>query len=666
MKTSTSKEKLCAEDSRLMYNKLINSQKTNFDIGAIGMMHLVDEIDRLRKLWKEAEESRQQAVLETRKMEEALAKARKELTMSDIDVKDHKKHLRAMMEENKALKLDLNVYETREKQLKEAVKNGVFDSLTKEDRDQFAFLREPLRRNHSQRVHQRYPHLMEETQEEEDDSEVDYDETGDSFEDVIPLRNGREVRRSGNHAAKRRSASAHAPAVAVNSKRSRSRVMAPTIDEEPFQHEGGTPPKRCRDDGGHPEMTTTTTTTTTTIQNARQAATSLPRKMSRRSLSCGSIPSCDQTPGMQTTTNNVGMVSAILTKSTLDVRSMNKRTPAWTDGTVQEIAHRPHTFVEAGIKAMRKCDKCGTSLILTNSWKCKDCHQVVHKSCCNKLHLPCIPRPKNLMTPKSTSRNQKLEYRLQDFCTLAKPMIPSAVIHCVVALEAHGLGQEGLYRVPGPIRTVTALLDELRSKTVPNVSLQDVEVVTETLKRFLRELRDPLVPRTSRQEFIAAATMFATDPDDGRLALNKAICELPHANRDTMSYLFVHWRKVISHSDRNKMTAENMARVLAPCVMGLPKVTQPSVNRDVRDCERTLMALFSFDDIYWQRFLGTSAAALAATAHPIESIRQERVALCDRSILGPVSKSPGTPLIARPAQMTRQRGANILGSMRDE
>lgn len=164
-------------------------------------------------------------------------KARKKLAVYDIDVKDTQKHMRALMDENKALKLDLNVYETREKQLKEAMKNGAFDSLTKEDRDQFAFLREPLVRTYSKRVQQRHPHLMEETQDDEDDDEVDYDETGDSFEEVITLRNGREVRRSSNNlggGAKRRSASAHATtSAAINSKRSRSRVMAATIDEEP-------------------------------------------------------------------------------------------------------------------------------------------------------------------------------------------------------------------------------------------------------------------------------------------------------------------------------------------------------------------------------------------------------------------------------------------------
>uniref|UniRef100_A0A1I7TM02 Rac GTPase-activating protein 1 n=1 Tax=Caenorhabditis tropicalis TaxID=1561998 RepID=A0A1I7TM02_9PELO len=679
MKSSTSKEKLCGESSRKMYDMIINSQQ-RFDIKDIGMFHLIDEIERLRKLWKDSEESKKRLNAEMRETEEALAKARKKLAMFDIDVKDTQKHMRALMEENKALKLDLNVYETREKQLKDAMKNGIFNSLTKEDREQFQFLHDaPLVRTYSKRVQQRHPHLMEETLEEADDSEVDYDVTGDSFEEVITLRNGREVRRSsaaGNTGAKRRSASAHATSTnAGNSKRSRSRVMAATIDEEPFQNEGGTPPKRYRDDGAvspvaHPEVTTTTTTTTTTtIHNSRQnqGRLSSHRQLTRRSLSCGSIPSCD-TPGQTTHNNGMGLSSAVLTKSTLDIRTLKRGAPAWTNGTTRDIAMRKHTFVDPGIRAMKKCDKCGVVLKLATSMKCRDCHQVVHKVCCDRLHLPCIPRPKTMMTPKSASRGAKTgagEFRLQDFCTAAKPMIPAPVIHCVVALEARGLTQEGIYRVPGQTRTVTMLLDELRSKTVPNVSLHDVEVITDTLKRFLRDLKDPLIPRTSRQELIAASNLYSTDPDNGRLALNRVICELPQANRDTLAYLFIHWRKVIAQSSRNKMNCEAMARMVAPAVMGHPiKQTQSQAiaGRDMQDCHRAITALFEFDDVYWQRFLGTPTSSIASS-NQIEVARHENLALCDRSILGPVTTSPATPLLARSAAATRARGAHLLGPM---
>ncbi|CAI5446545.1 unnamed protein product [Caenorhabditis angaria] len=661
MKSSSLKEKTCTEDSKKLFNLVVNAQKTKIDVKEIGMLQLVDEIDRLRQLWKMSEDSKLKLAEEMNQMEKALAEARKKLELFQLDMGDTRKMLRTALDENKALKLDLNVYETREKRLKDAMKGGAFDSLTKEDRDQFAFLREPLVRTYSKRIQEKHPHLMEETNESEDDSSVDYDMTNESLDEVITLRNGREVRRSSAAGGKRRSSSAHAH-VHINSKRSRSRVMATPIKEEPQIEE--TPSKRYRDDGIQ-EVTTTTTTTTTTLKGGndrRPTRTSIHRQVTRRSMSCGSVPSIEQTPGH---TFAAGMsTNAALTKSTLDIRTLKRGgTSTWTTGQVNDIALRKHSFEDVGLNLkMTKCDECHQVIFANRSQKCRDCHQTVHKHCTGRLRLPCVPRQKTIATPKSANRNVKREYRLQDFCTNAKPMIPFPVVHCVVALEKRALTQEGLYRVPGSTRTVTSLLDELRtSRTVPNLDLQDCEVITETLKRFLRDLRDPLVPKTSREEFMVAANQFTTDPDQGRLSLNKVICELPQANRDTMAYLFLHWRKVVAVSEFNKMPKENMARVLAPCVMGIPtsRMDQTSATHDITNCERTLNALFTFDDGYWQRFLG-----------PIDSIEMPRHNdlysppmgnVCDRSILGPVSISPATPLLTRSANPNRR--LNLLGPL---
>ncbi|CAB3398115.1 unnamed protein product [Caenorhabditis bovis] len=628
-------DKICSENSRKLLNLIINTQKSGLDVADLGMIHLVNEIDRLRKLWKASEESKKKILEEARQTERQLIETRKTVEVQKSDLADTRKHMSVVMEENRALKLDLNVYETREKQLKEAMKSGLFDSLTKEDRDQFAFLREPLMRTHSTRVQAKYPQILHETQDDGDDSEVDYDVTGDSLDEVIVLRNGREVRRS-SVARNRRSSSAQpnvAPtAPAINSKRSRSRVMTATIEEEPS--EGGTPPKRCRDGSSNaPEVTTTTTTTTTltiTGKDGRPGRSSVHRTVTRRSLSCGSVPSVG-TPGQTT-----GMVggNAAITKSTLDIRTLKRcvNAPSWTTGSSKDIAAREHTFEEVGINfVIQKCDGCQSSIFASKSLKCKDCHQSVHKMCARLLHPPCVPRQKTISTPKSVNRTQRREYRLQDFCTSAKPMIPYPIVHCVVALEKNRLNHIGLYRVPGDVRVVGKLLTELRtSKTVPNLDIQDSDVITETLKRFLRDLRDPLVPKTSRAEILSAGALYAADQAKGRLALNRVICELPQANRDTMAYLFLHWKKVIAHSEFNKMDEKPMATCLAPAVMGMPQKIDKTAAHDVANCERTMIALFSFDDIYWQRFLNNQTDVIETPRYA-----ETNAAVFDRSILGP-------------------------------
>ena len=48
----------------------------------------------------------------------------------------------------------------------------------------------------------------------------------------------------------------------------------------------------------------------------------------------------------------------------------------------------------------------------------------------------------------------------------------------------------------------------------------------------------------------------------------KAVHELPAPMRDTLAYLMLHLQKVATHSNVNKMPIENLARVLAPTIIG--------------------------------------------------------------------------------------------------
>ncbi|CAD6199390.1 unnamed protein product [Caenorhabditis auriculariae] len=632
------------EASRDLFKMLIKSQQPRLDLADLGVFQLIDELERVRQLWKHAEEGKIGANEELLRTEKLLDETKKKCTALEMEIKEMRTHMRLLMEENKAFKLDLNVYETRERQLKDAMKNGAFDTMTKEDRETFAFLREPLVRTYSKRLAERNPNFVLE-EEEEDSENIDYDQTGDSIDDeeieeVIHLRNGREYRRSSTNLKNRRSSSAH-PHVptGISNKRSRSRALATvttTIEEEPVE---GTPPKRSRDASRKlkEEVTTTTTTTTTTMASAVPSSSrgretnqrSVHRSMTRRSMSVDSVPAVKPAVTPAYGLNNQ------FTKSTLDMRSSRTpMAPSWTTDVTNDAPFRRHAFVDAGIR-VTKCDECHTTITLFSgkALRCKDCHQEVHKNCATRLPLPCIPRQKCIATPKSAGRTNKRVYRLQDFCTQSKPMIPFPVVHCVIALERKGLHVEGLYRVPGSKTAVLMLLNELRtSRSVPRLHLQDPEVITETLKRFLDGLLDPLVPRTSRDEFITAAALYTSDPDAGMRALNKAICELPQPHRDTMAYLFVHWEKVVASADMNKMPARNMARVLAPCVMGQPAhklETMRTATQDAADCENAMMALFAFDSTYWRRFLST-------INDRVEVTRNDRTPnALDRSILGP-------------------------------
>lgn len=80
---------------------------------------------------------------------------------------------------------------------------------------------------------------------------------------------------------------------------------------------------------------------------------------------------------------------------------------------------------------------------------------------------------------------------LSDYAPSDRPQVPGIIVHCVREVEARGLTEAGLYRVPGSEAVVKDLLQRfLKGKGMPNLGrIDDINVVCSLLKHFLRQLR---------------------------------------------------------------------------------------------------------------------------------------------------------------------------------
>ncbi|VDL79426.1 unnamed protein product [Nippostrongylus brasiliensis] len=251
---------------------------------------------------------------------------------------------------------------------------------------------------------------------------------------------------------------------------------------------------------------------------------------------------------------------------------------------------------------------------------------------------------------------QPLSTYFKEFCPATPPMIAFPIIYCVVDLENRGLSREGLYRVPGRKDHVQSVLNELRtSRGIPKLCIQETEVVVDVIKSFLKDLRDPLVPKSSREEFIRAAQT------NNILALNVAVCDLPQPNRDTLSYLMLHLQRVEALKNVNKMSAENIARCLAMSIMGqtvYPRGEIHVASNDAREKERSVLQMLKMSS----GDVGSSGQnRTPATAPPYEEIRAQASAppytpspCPDQSMLGPLTRSTAhnvvRPVPRRPAK----------------
>ncbi|CAH1155850.1 unnamed protein product [Phaedon cochleariae] len=150
--------------------------------------------------------------------------------------------------------------------------------------------------------------------------------------------------------------------------------------------------------------------------------------------------------------------------------------------------------------------------------------------------------------------------------------IPIIIKRCVEEVERRGLDIIGLYRLCGSA-TKKRILREAFERNSRSVDLSpdnvpDINVITGVLKDYLRELPEPLFTKCLYQMMVDALGVCLPDDPEGNAKLMFSILDcLPRINRATLIFLMDHLALVVSASDRNKMSAQNLATALAPPLM---------------------------------------------------------------------------------------------------
>lgn len=152
---------------------------------------------------------------------------------------------------------------------------------------------------------------------------------------------------------------------------------------------------------------------------------------------------------------------------------------------------------------------------------------------------------------------------------------------------------EGIFRKNGNIKRLNSVAEAL-DRDAASVSLSDDNPVqlAALLKKFLRDLPDPLLTFRLHKLFCAAQRMFALlpirpssdtesytsgltdlpDEEERIRCLHLLVAMLPRTNRDTLEVLFVFlkWVASFSHVDEetgSKMDVQNLATVICPSIL---------------------------------------------------------------------------------------------------
>lgn len=148
--------------------------------------------------------------------------------------------------------------------------------------------------------------------------------------------------------------------------------------------------------------------------------------------------------------------------------------------------------------------------------------------------------------------------------------IPSVIDGIICAMKQMDLSVEGVFRKNGNIKKLTEAVEKLDKDEEVDFTTFHVIQAAALLKRYLRELPDPLLTNKLYRVWLAASKI--QDEDKRRHCLHLACCLLPKPNRDCMEILFcfIKWVgsfHVVDDESGSKMDVKNLATVIAPNVL---------------------------------------------------------------------------------------------------
>lgn len=148
--------------------------------------------------------------------------------------------------------------------------------------------------------------------------------------------------------------------------------------------------------------------------------------------------------------------------------------------------------------------------------------------------------------------------------------IPAIVDDIVATMKQMDLSVEGVFRKNGNIKKLNDLVEKIDRDGTADLGSNNVVQIAALLKRYLRELPDPLLTHKLYRLWLTAAKL--PDEEKRRHCLHLACCLLPKSHRDCLEILFcfLKWAASFHQVDDesgSKMDAKNLATVVAPNII---------------------------------------------------------------------------------------------------
>ncbi|XP_053283184.1 unconventional myosin-IXAa isoform X6 [Pleuronectes platessa] len=240
--------------------------------------------------------------------------------------------------------------------------------------------------------------------------------------------------------------------------------------------------------------------------------------------------------------------------------------------------HNGHIFKSTQYSIPTYCEYCSSLIwMMDRACVCKLCRYACHRKCCTRMTTKCSKK----YDPELSSRQFGVELsRL----TSEERTVPQMVEKLINYIEMHGLYTEGIYRKSGSTNKIKELRLGLDTD-VNSVNLDDynIHVIASVLKQWLRDLPSPLMTFELYEEFLRA--MGQPDKREVIQGVYSVIDQLSRTHLSTLERLIFHLVRIALQEDTNRMSANALAIVFAPCILRCPDSIDPL--QSVQDISKT-------------------------------------------------------------------------------
>uniref|UniRef100_A0A8C1UN63 Myosin IXAa n=1 Tax=Cyprinus carpio TaxID=7962 RepID=A0A8C1UN63_CYPCA len=245
----------------------------------------------------------------------------------------------------------------------------------------------------------------------------------------------------------------------------------------------------------------------------------------------------------------------------------------------QVAEHNGHIFKSTQYSIPTYCEYC-SSLIWMMDKACV-CKREFHfnsiriKITLNSIHIFLSFHVQ--YDPELSSRQFGVELSRLTNDERAVPLVVEKLINYI---EMHGLYSEGIYRKSGSTNKIKELKQDVNGM---NLDDYNINVIASVFKQWLRDLPNPLMTFELYEEFLRA--MGLQDKKEVIRGVYSIIDQLSRTHLNTLERLIFHLVRIALQEETNRMSANALAIVFAPCILRCPDTTDPM--RSVQDIGKT-------------------------------------------------------------------------------